>query len=58
MSPFDVYNSTAQVFAVNTYGDISSWGTHYSHGLRPVLNLRADTKFTGTGSSTNPFIVV
>ena len=59
MSPFS-YNSSASVFYVyidgritpcdvDVYGDVS---------FRPVINLRADTHFTGVGSESNPFVVV
>ncbi len=29
-----------------------------SNGVRPVINLRADTQFTGSGTSSDPFVVV
>ena len=59
MSPRDYRNdSHAMVFYVNSNGFFSSADVCDLHGFRPVINLRADTKFTGTGSSTNPFIVV
>ena len=61
MSPssFNSGNSRAYVFYVNTGGslgpDIVGW---VAPGIRPVINLKADTQFTsGNGTSFNPYTV-
>jgi len=46
------------LFTVNASGGVlNHWNSNNTHGLRPVLNLRADTQFTGTGSESDPFVV-
>ncbi len=62
MSPYDFYSSAADVFHVSSTGQL-----YYDHGndtlgVRPVINLKADTAFTFTdgediGTSSNPYIV-
>ena len=60
MSPynFNATNSYASVFYVNSNGSLSSNGVRNSRGVRPVINLKADTKFEGSGTSSDPFTVV
>jgi len=49
----------AVMFTVDSNGHISNNNVNYTAaGLRPVINLRADTNFTGDGSESNPFVVV
>ncbi len=60
ISPSFFSGSDASVFNV---GDIGSFGNGYVYdpwGVRPVINLKADTLFElgGTGTSTNPYVVV
>jgi len=58
MSPYS-WDSYAYVFRVGSGGYLSSANVgHTSVGLRPVINLKADTKLTGSGSETDPFVVV
>ena len=33
-------------------------GTTSTLGVRPVINIKADTQITGSGTSTDPFKVV
>ena len=61
MSPFYFYDiiSNAYVFLVNSNGGLSTITVDTTEpGVRPVINLKADTLFTGTGTSTDPYIVV
>lgn len=51
-------NSNADVFIVYTFGRLSARYLSWSYGVRPVINLKADTLFTGSGTSTDPFVVV
>jgi len=60
MTPFS--NPSPLLSNINTDGGILSPRPDYEHGIRPVINLKADTKFTfnGTGEKgtiTNPYIV-
>ncbi len=60
MSPF--YYPNASVFIVNANGGLSNFGVNNDvFGVRPVINLKAGTKFTvesGTeGSRQNPYVV-
>ena len=58
-SYFSSNNSHAHVWSVMPSGSLTPW--HYvtsSIGVRPVINLRADTAITkGDGSSLNPFVL-
>ena len=58
-SYFNSYSSLANVWLVMPSGCLSPWyRVAYSFGVRPVINLRADTMITkGDGSSLNPFVV-
>ncbi len=63
MSPYFYGGSYAYVFWVASNGLLQGGSVHYSNGLRPVINLQADTKFTYNnettkGSATDPYIVV
>jgi len=60
MSPDTYSNSAAAsyVFYLMPNGCFFSAPTTSTYGLRPVINLKADTKFSGSGSSTDPYVVV
>jgi len=45
------------VFGVNSNGSISNAYVSGTFGLRPVINLKADTIFTGSGTMTDPYVV-
>ena len=51
-------NSNADGFIVYTFGRLSANYLSRSYGVRPVINLKADTLFTGSGTSTDSFVVV
>ena len=53
------YLSWALVFAVDPNGRIDyGAGVDYTYGVRPVINLKADTQFSeGNGTASNPFVV-
>ena len=60
MSPSSFYSlsSRAVVFNVNSNGSLNDWYAGGTIGVRPVINLRADTQFSeGNGTSTNPYVV-
>ena len=58
-SSFSSGSSLARVWAVMSSGGLHPWdGVPGSFGVRPVINLRADTSITkGDGSSLNPFVI-
>ena len=57
MSPSSYYNGWAYVSRVNLDGSLH-WSYLFStHGVRPVINLKADTKFIGEGTVNSPFEV-
>ena len=57
MSPSNT--ASAIVFGVNSYGYLDSdWGVYNSVGVRPVINIASDVEIIGTGTSTDPYVVV
>ena len=64
MSPyhFTASNGYASMFNVNTSGYLGSWlsnsGVLFTEGVRPVINLAGDVTLTGSGTSSDPFVVV
>ena len=57
MSPAYFGGSNAHVVLVVDYGWYSHTQVIYSNGVRPVINLRADVTLTGSGTSTDPYVV-
>ena len=62
MSPYDTDSfGYAYVFYVRSNGNLNGSGYYYvayAYGVRPVINLKADTLFTGSGTTDSPFEVV
>ena len=58
MSPFTFDDIGARVFFVYSTGDLNRNSVGGSFGVRPAINLRADTHFNGTGTSDDPYTVV
>ncbi len=64
MSPAELYyysssSLNANVFRVDANGYLDNWSVSYTLGVRPVINLKADTLFAsgGTGTQSNPYVV-
>ena len=59
-SYFSSYDSSVHVWPVLSSGSLGPWyNVTNSLGVRPVINLKADTLITkGDGSSINPFVVI
>ncbi len=59
MSPYNMHiNGNAYVFRVNSDGTLIGINVDGPiHGVRPVINLKADIKLIGSGTSTNPYKV-
>ncbi|MCM1053782.1 MAG: hypothetical protein NC483_07415 [Ruminococcus sp.] len=56
MSPSDY--PSADAFLVYSNGHLGSNNVINNYGIRPVINLRFDVKFTGDGTQSNPYKVV
>ena len=57
-SPYNSSSSNASVFIAYDYYLNSYSLTSYSGGVRPVINLKADTLITsGNGTESNPYVV-
>ena len=49
--------SMAYMFYVSDDGGITTSARNQSYGIRPVINLKGDIQISGTGTSTDPFVV-
>ena len=59
MSPagFYTYNDYARAWGVVNAGRIGDFHVASNYGVRPVINLSADTLVTGSGTSSDPYVV-
>ena len=57
MSPCSFGGSRAGVFYVYSNGQLGNGSVNITRGVRPVINLSADVKVTGSGTSSDPFVV-
>ena len=62
ISPYGHTNlSACLVYQVRNAGELSAGGSdniHFSYGVRPVINLKADvTISSGNGTASNPFVI-
>ncbi len=58
MSPYDFSSDGgAYVFYVYSNGQLNGNWVTSTYGVRPVINLSADVKVTGSGTSSDPFVV-
>ena len=57
MTPYHFQFSSAYVFRITLTGAIDMLNVANSMGVRPVINLRAETKFTGSGTISDPYTV-
>ena len=63
ISPYQWYYGSsislyARVFAVNSDGYFGYWNVDYTHGVRPVINLKSNVTLTGTGTINDPYEVI
>ena len=57
-SPSSFRTSSASVFTVyNADYLINNSNVNNTYGVRPVVSLKANTSYSGTGTLTDPFIV-
>ena len=45
-------------YEVTSNGGLGRDYTHRTYGIRPVINLRSDVQLTGSGTTTDPFVIV
>ena len=55
-NPFGYTYWGSLVFYVNSSGSVDDHFANNTNGLRPVINLKSNLKFTGDGTKNNPFI--
>ena len=59
MSPYHVHSiSNASVFYVALRGLLGNSSLNSTNGVRPVINIASDVEITGSGTSSDPYIVV
>ena len=58
MSPGNFDGTRARIFMVNNTGSFQTDNANSSLGIRPVINLKANLKFTGSGTILDPYVVV
>jgi len=59
LSPEDMFSSEAFIGVLHSSGPLRSiFVSHSICGVRPILNLNSDVRVTGSGSATDPFVVV
>ena len=57
-SPGIAYSNSASIFYVIDTSPLNTFtSVHVTYGVRPVVSLKANTSYTGTGTLTDPFIV-
>ena len=56
MSPCS-YSGSASVFLAGMGGYLTFSSVKSTSGIRPVINLKADVQLTGSGTSTDPYVV-
>ena len=56
---FDGYGAHFSILSSSEFGTgISESNYDFAYYLRPTINLKKDVKFTGTGTSTDPYKIV
>lgn len=59
ITPYGFSSSNANTFVVDSGGSRASSNVSREYGVRPVINLKADTIFSsGNGTASNPYVVV
>ena len=46
------------VFSMKSTGYFDGWQVNNSSGVRPVINIKADTLFSGSGTTSDPYTIV
>lgn len=51
-------SSWASVSVVNSIGNLGYNCVDNSRGVRPVINIASDVEITGSGTSSDPYVVI
>ena len=57
MSPSYFSGTGAYILYVSSNGNLSDYRVSYTRGVRPVINLSASVTVTGSGTTTDPYVV-
>ena len=57
ISPRNFAGSSTYMFGVDSLGGLNSWDVYITRGVRPVINLKADLQLSGSGTSSDPYVV-
>ncbi len=55
--PAGFNNGNANAWNMNNTGNINNNNVNNTNAVRPVINLKSDIAVTGTGTSTDPYVV-
>ena len=58
MSPSYFSNNSAGVFLIYSYGGLTHSNLNLTFGVRPVINLSSNVEIIGSGTSSDPYVVV
>ena len=58
MAPYGYSDSAATVFCMHFVGALVNEKVDQLRGVRPVINLKSDVQLTGSGTITDPYVVV
>ena len=59
MSPYDFFSVTFGAGVLVVYSSSLTWNcVDITNGVRPVINLRSDVALSGSGTTSDPFVVV
>ncbi|MDE5539019.1 MAG: hypothetical protein K2J20_00860, partial [Bacilli bacterium] len=57
LSPYTVVGGGAFLIGVGGSGELVNYGASETYCLRPVINLKADVRITGSGTGADPYVV-
>lgn len=57
MTPYEFNAGGATVFINYSNGEFQWDGIHSTNYIRPVINLKADVTISGSGTTTDPYVV-
>jgi len=58
MSPINSFDTSSYIYAIGFNGELSSNLQYRQFGLKPVISLKNNITFTGTGTKEDPFIPI
>ena len=57
MTPYQYNNDGVYVFSMWSGGNLTAGWVNRVYGVRPVINLKADVTISGSGTTTDPYVV-